>query len=126
MLLLLGFLINKENCSTMYEHCRYGGTNVHQALCRAVAIRQPTYAFPVHCLDSLQAIGKPHSSSGRVILKDCMSLRPGTLVEELYTVMCHYPVNLLTGDFVRAEVRIDGLITLRVLIVAQIFFSRNK
>ncbi|XP_069124327.1 uncharacterized protein [Argopecten irradians] len=79
---------------------RYGSTNVHEALCEAVKLRPPTYAFPVHCLDTLRSVGRPPREA---VLRDCVSLRPGTRVEELHTVLCHYPVNLLSGDFVRAE-----------------------
>ena len=39
------------------------------------------------------------------MLRDCISLRKGSTVEDLYTVLLHYPIQLLTGDFVRAEVR---------------------
>ncbi|XP_033741210.1 uncharacterized GTP-binding protein YGR210C-like [Pecten maximus] len=79
---------------------RYGSTNVHEALCEAVRLRPPTYAFPVHCLDTLRSVGR---SPREAVLRDCVSLRPGTRVEELHTVLCHYPINLLSGDFVRAE-----------------------
>ncbi|XP_048248057.1 uncharacterized GTP-binding protein C428.15-like [Haliotis rufescens] len=81
----------------------YGSTNVHQALCKAVSLKQPTYAFPVQCLDTLRSIGKGHSVGEGVILRDCISLKPGTTVDQLHVIMLHYPVNLLTGDFVRAE-----------------------
>lgn len=37
-------------------------------------------------------------------LRDCLSLKPHTNVEELYNVMLHYPVSLVAGDFIRAEV----------------------
>ncbi|XP_067671050.1 uncharacterized protein [Haliotis asinina] len=81
----------------------YGSTNVQQALCKAVSLRQPTYAFPVQCLDTLRSIGKGHGDGESVILRDCISLKPGTTVDQLHTIMLHYPINLLTGDFVRAE-----------------------
>lgn len=38
------------------------------------------------------------------ILRDCIMLKPGTSVEEFHSVLCHYPVSLLSGDYVRAEV----------------------
>lgn len=82
---------------------RYGSTNVHNALCQAISLREPVYAFPVHCLDTLQSIGKSHVEKSQ-ILRDCVMLKPGTNVEEFHKVLCHYPVNLLSGDFVRAEV----------------------
>ncbi|KAK3089278.1 hypothetical protein FSP39_002288, partial [Pinctada imbricata] len=85
---------------------RYGGCNVHEALCRAVRLRSPVYAYPIHCLSTLQSIGKPHSA-GRDVLRDCISVKPGTTVEELYNIMCHYPINLISGDFVRAEVSLS-------------------
>ncbi|XP_048762681.1 uncharacterized protein LOC125671198 [Ostrea edulis] len=81
---------------------RYGGTNVHKALCQAISLREPVYAFPVHCLDTLQSIGKSHIEKSQ-ILQDCILLKPGTTVEEFHSVLCHYPVRLISGDFVRAE-----------------------
>nr|XP_022314294.1 uncharacterized GTP-binding protein YGR210C-like isoform X2 [Crassostrea virginica] len=87
---------------------RYGSTNVHNALCQAISLREPVYAFPVHCLDTLQSIGKSHVEKSQV-LRDCVLLKPGTNVEEFHKVLCHYPVNLLSGDFVRAEtIHADG------------------
>lgn len=87
---------------------RYGSTNIHNALCQAVSLREPVYAFPVHCLDTLQSIGKSHVEKSQ-ILRDCIMLKPGTSVEEFHTVLCHYPVSLLSGDFVRAEtINTDG------------------
>lgn len=81
---------------------RYGSTNIHNALCQAVSLREPVYAYPVHCLDTLQSIGKSHVEKSQ-ILRDCIMLKPGTSVEEFHTILCHYPVSLLSGDFVRAE-----------------------
>lgn len=72
-------------------------------MCQAVSLREPVYAFPVHCLDTLQSTGKSHVEKSQ-ILRDCIMLKPGTNVEEFHTVLCHYPVSLLSGDFVRAEV----------------------
>lgn len=87
---------------------RYGSTNIHNALCQAVSLREPVYAFPVHCLDTLQSVGKSHVEKSQ-ILRDCIMLKPGTNVEEFHSVLCHYPVSLLSGDFVRAEtVNTDG------------------
>lgn len=87
---------------------RYGSTNIHNALCQAVSLREPVYAFPLHCLDTLQSIGKSHVEKSQ-ILRDCIMLKPGTSVEEFHTVLCHYPVSLLSGDFVRAEtINTDG------------------
>lgn len=82
---------------------RFGSTNVHAALCKAVKLREPTYAFPVSCLETLRST---RTSTGvkDSVLRDCISLKPGSTVNDLYSVMCHYPVSLLTGDFVRAEV----------------------
>lgn len=83
---------------------RYGSTNIHNALCQAVSLREPVYAFPVHCLDTLQSTGKSHVEKSQ-ILRDCIMLKPGTNVEEFHSVLCHYPVSLLSGDFVRAETK---------------------
>ena len=76
-----------------------------EALQQAVKLKEPVYAFPVQCLETFHSVGK-HSHNDCKVLYDCISLKPGTTVEELYSVMCHYPVQLITGDFVRAEVRI--------------------
>ncbi|XP_061168004.1 uncharacterized protein LOC133176957 isoform X2 [Saccostrea echinata] len=88
---------------------RYRSTNVQNALCQAISLREPVYAFPVRCLDSFQSIGKSHTEKGQ-ILRDCIMLKPGTTVEEFHNALCHYPVSLLSGDFVRAEtIQADGL-----------------
>ena len=72
----------------------------------AVSLHSPVYAYPVRCLDTLRSIGggqlQQHKETE--ILRDCISLKPGSTVEDLYSVMSHYPTQLLTGDFVRAEV----------------------
>ena len=83
---------------------RHGSTNVLEALRQAVKLKEPVYAFPVQCLDTFHSLGKQSHNDCKV-LHDCLLLKPGTTVDELYKVMCHYPTNLLTGDFVRAEVR---------------------
>ncbi|ELU06530.1 hypothetical protein CAPTEDRAFT_219007 [Capitella teleta] len=80
----------------------YASTNVHKALCEAVSLRPPLYAFPVQDLDNLTSIDKFKGESPG-ILRDCVSLLPGTTVEELYTTMLHYPTQLAAGDFIRAE-----------------------
>ncbi|KAK6169080.1 hypothetical protein SNE40_020201 [Patella caerulea] len=84
---------------------RYGPTNVHEALCKAVGLKKPVYAYPVTCLDTFKSISKSVSIGHRQadILRDCISLKPSTTVEELYAVLKHHPVSLITGDFVRAE-----------------------
>lgn len=82
---------------------RFGSTNVHAALCKAVKLREPCYAFPVSCLETFRSVKTSTIGVKDSVLRDCMSLKPGSTVNDLYTVMCHYPVGLLTGDFVRAE-----------------------
>lgn len=84
---------------------KYGSTNVHKALIKAVNLHCPTFAFPVRCLDTLRSLGRGQLPQHKEtdVLRDCISLKPGSTVEDLYNVMCHYPTLLLTGDFVRAE-----------------------
>ena len=68
-------------------------------------LRSPSYVFPVHDLDTFQSIDKYRGMDpGR--LRDCVCLKPYTTVDEAFKAMCHYPIQLMAGDFVRAEVRI--------------------
>ena len=86
-------------------YCRYGSTNVHKALSIAVSLHSPTFAFPVRCLETFRSISKGQQQHKETdILRDCISLKPGSTVEDLYNVLLHYPTQLLTGEFVRAEV----------------------
>ncbi|XP_071129195.1 uncharacterized protein [Mytilus edulis] len=85
-----------------YIFSRYGSTNVLEALRLAVKLKEPVYSYPVHCLDTFHSIGK-HSHNDSKVLLDCLLLKPRTTVEELYNVMMYYPLQMLTGDFVRAE-----------------------
>ncbi|XP_064639135.1 uncharacterized protein LOC135494786 isoform X2 [Lineus longissimus] len=80
---------------------RYGSTNVHTALCQAVSLKSPVHALPVADLDTLKSIRKDREDPG--ILRDCIPLKPGTTVDGLFEVMIHFPIQLLAGDFVRAE-----------------------
>ncbi len=82
---------------------RYGSTNVLRALSEAVSLRNPSYMYPVQDLDSLQSIDKYRDLEPGV-LRDCICLKPHTTVEEAYRSLCCYPVHLLAGDYVRAEV----------------------
>ena len=82
---------------------RYGSTNVHHSLCEAIKLRSPAYTFPVSDLDTLTSIDKFRGENpGK--LRDCLTLKPYTTVEEVYNAMLHYPHQLIAGDFVRAEV----------------------
>lgn len=94
-----------------------GSTNVHAALCQAVKLRPPSYAFPVIDLDTWRSVKKGHSQGHleQDVLRDCVSLRKGSTVEDLYNVMLHYPLQLLSGEFVRAEVCIRILYALWAL-----------
>lgn len=74
-----------------------------EALRLAVKLKEPVYSYPVHCLDTFHSIGK-HAHNDSKVLLDCLLLKPRTTVEELYNVMMYYPLQMLTGDFVRAEV----------------------
>ena len=82
--------------------CRYSSTNIQRALSQAVTLRPPSYAFPVHDLDLLTSVDKYRGEAAGV-LRDCVSLQPGTTVEQLYVTMVHYPTCLAAGDFIRAE-----------------------
>ncbi len=59
--------------------------------------------YPVQDLDTLQSIDKYRDLEAG-ILRDCICLKPHTTVEEAYRSLCCYPLHLLAGDYVRAEV----------------------
>ncbi|EDO47469.1 predicted protein, partial [Nematostella vectensis] len=58
----------------------YGSTGVLKAVSEAVCLRQPVYAFPVHSLDTLESINVLPGNKERDILRDCVTLKPGTSV----------------------------------------------
>ena len=89
----------------MFPH-RCGGTNVQQALTAAAALKQPVYCYPVSNLTTMKSAGTGgHASRDTGILRECVLLKPGTTVIQLFEILSNYP-KLLSGDFVRAEVRI--------------------
>lgn len=96
-------LQSSDENSLVVRHSRYDSTNVLRALSEAVMLRNPSYVFPVQDLDTFQSIDKFRNvDSGR--LRDCVCLKPQTTLFEAFRAMSEYPVHLLAGDFVRAEV----------------------
>nr|CAB3264560.1 obg-like ATPase 1 [Phallusia mammillata] len=81
---------------------RYGGTNVRQALNKAVSLRNPSYVFPVRDLTTLMSHDPVHKGQSSGVMKDCLVVKPGTTVKHLHTLMVHH-YHLLSGNFVRAE-----------------------
>jgi len=71
-----------------------------------VALRHPTYAFPVRDLATLMSHEPEVKGQRAGVIRDCISLKSGTTVERLYTLMLHH-YRMVTGKFVRAEVRLD-------------------
>ncbi len=66
-------------------------------------LRGPSYVYPVQDLDTLQSIDKYRGQDpGR--LRDCVCLKPQTTVDDAFAALSHYPLHLMAGDFIRAEV----------------------
>lgn len=83
--------------------CRYGGTNIRNALNQAVSLRQPIYAFPVTDLNTLMSHSPQLKRDQPGVLTECISLKPGSTVDTCFSLMkFHY--HTLKGDFVRCEV----------------------
>lgn len=58
-----------------YHICRFGSCNVHRALCEAMAMKSPAYAFPVADLDTLTSVDKYKGEFCHLYLK--LKLLPG-------------------------------------------------
>eukprot|EP00050_Salpingoeca_kvevrii_P008858 m.305526 g.305526 ORF g.305526 m.305526 type:complete len:260 (-) comp17941_c0_seq1:1110-1889(-) len=98
---------------------RLGDSGVLAAMNAAVALRDPLVVYPVADLSSCSSYaqsGGGGSAVGRAgreaagVLRDALLMRPGSTVEDLYTALKRAPLNLVTGDFVRAEARGVGVI----------------
>ncbi|KAG2422688.1 hypothetical protein HXX76_015852 [Chlamydomonas incerta] len=102
---------------------KYGGTGAALALAAAVAMRPPRPMYPVGELDSYTALAargiasaaggllgsgldaKARAAEGAApgVLRDCVLLKPGSHIVDLFEVLKRPPFQLLEGDFVRAE-----------------------
>jgi ribosome-binding ATPase YchF (GTP1/OBG family)/predicted esterase len=105
-------------------------SGVLAAVNAAVALRSPLYVYPVANLDCCTCEGpvpgdqamegrgvrggwqrKAEEQGGEgaaAVLRDCMMLRPGSSVFDVYEALKRPPWNLVAGDFVRAEARVAG------------------
>ncbi|CAG9464162.1 unnamed protein product [Pedinophyceae sp. YPF-701] len=101
----------------------YGGTGVLAALTSAVALAAPVAVFPVRDLDELVGADPSLSSRGRRgvnanaaeadtsgeaerasgVLLNCVLMKPGSTVFKAYDVLRKPPLEMVDGDFVRAE-----------------------
>ncbi len=111
----------------------YNGTGVLAALTAALALKPPRWVCPISDRESCAALPAPPppragagaSSSGASalgwgtdakaraaqggmpgVLRDCVLMRSGSTVEDVYHVLKRPPYCLLDGDFVRAECRL--------------------
>lgn len=113
---------------------RYGSTGCLEAVSAAVQLRAPVLAFPVGDLETLAPmIKQPRSDEGaastavdadsagddrlatsepagaargRGPLLDCLLMRPGSLIEDLYNSLKH--MHYVDGDYVRAEALVES------------------
>ncbi|KAF8071272.1 GTP-binding protein [Scenedesmus sp. PABB004] len=110
-----------------------GSTGVLAALATAVALKPPRWVFPIADRETCAALAagarggggggggggsaaalgwgvdaKARAAAGRAVLRDCVLLRPGSRVEDVFAVLKRPPFCLLEGDFVRAECRVLG------------------
>ena len=103
-----------------------GSTGVLAAVNMAVRLRSPVYVFPVAILESCECegpvprdlamegggvrggwlVGGRGAGSAGGVLRDCMMLRPGSTVMDVYECLKRPPWGLVAGDFVRAEMRV--------------------
>eukprot|EP00198_Chlamydomonas_reinhardtii_P003635 XP_001692971.1 predicted protein [Chlamydomonas reinhardtii] len=102
---------------------KYGGTGAALALAAAVAMRPPRPMYPVSELETYAALAargiasaaggllgsgldaKARAAEGATpgVLRDCVLLKPGSHIVDLFEVLKRPPYQLLEGDFVRAE-----------------------
>jgi len=83
------------------------GTGVLRTINRAVSLREPLLVYPVSSAKSCRSV-----TSDDDLLFDCLLMRPGSTVEDLYNVLKR--LSLLKGDYVRGETR-DGVGQIRPL-----------
>ncbi|KAJ3125333.1 hypothetical protein HK100_010859 [Physocladia obscura] len=82
----------------------FNGTGVNAALSAAVMMRPPVFCYPVQDLDSLKPI--VHNGSNG----SCLTMKPGSTVNDVFELLAHGSDATLAGQFVRAEaVAFDGL-----------------
>ncbi|KAK3271857.1 hypothetical protein CYMTET_19816, partial [Cymbomonas tetramitiformis] len=95
----------------------YGSTGVLRALSEACRMRRSIFCFPVGNLETLVGLESCSKGSTGVdslldlaalrgsALPDCIMLKRGASVEDLYNVLRHQPYRMLAGDYIRAEGR---------------------
>ena len=83
---------------------------VMTSISAAVYLKSPVLVYPVQDLETEAPVGWSDNQHGRVpALQDCLLLRPGSIVYELYEALKRGALGagaaVLQGDFVRAEGR---------------------
>mmetsp|Transcript_9070 Transcript_9070/g.13604 ORF Transcript_9070/g.13604 Transcript_9070/m.13604 type:complete len:880 (+) Transcript_9070:2-2641(+) len=80
---------------------RLDGTGVHNAINTAVKLANPLIVYPVSNLTSCVSV-----SNRDTVLEDCLLMRQGSKVEDVYNTMKKKPYSLIDGDYIRAEYRV--------------------
>ena len=92
---------------------RWGSTGVADCISAAVTkLCPPVLCYPCSDLDSKVSVGAGHSPSANDKLRDCIQLKYGSTVYDVYEVLKRGAVSTVkfSGDFVRAEaMSLEGL-----------------
>jgi hypothetical protein len=89
-------------CNAQLSQPAYSSTGVAGAINAAVALAQPLLVYPV--LDLATCASLPlHEGSRGAILQHCLLMKPGSSVQDVYTVLKRPPFQALSGDYVRGE-----------------------
>ena len=103
-----------------------GGTGALLALTTAMALKPPRWVYPIGDKQTCAALPARSAHSGSAgglgggvdakaraaegalagVLRDCVLLKPGSTVEDVFAVLKWPPYLLLEGEFVRAEARV--------------------
>ncbi|CAM9527672.1 unnamed protein product [Chrysoparadoxa australica] len=87
---------------------RFGSTGILEAVSAAVQLRPPVLVYPVADLETCAPLGDPKGPR----LADCLALKPGSTVEDLFDCLKHGSFcneKKLSGELVRVEgMTLDG------------------
>lgn len=93
----------------------YGTTGVLEVISEAIKLKPPVLVYPVNDLDQELPIGWTANMTNEILsknsqqllpkLRDCIQMKQGSTVDDLYHALKHGTLNhvILQGEFVRSE-----------------------
>eukprot|EP00730_Choanoeca_flexa_P002863 TRINITY_DN11210_c0_g1_i3.p1 TRINITY_DN11210_c0_g1~~TRINITY_DN11210_c0_g1_i3.p1 ORF type:complete len:868 (+),score=173.75 TRINITY_DN11210_c0_g1_i3:92-2695(+) len=89
-------------CSAQLGRSSEPSTGVNETIKMAVELAPPLLVYPTTSLDSCESL--PFGSRPDV-LSDCLLMKPGSTIFDVFKVLSRPPLAMLDGEFVRAEGR---------------------